>query len=55
MKTISEMNRAELEIAIIENDVLQLNTAEDMEKISGMTEEALRGVLQNWIAEGSEV
>ena len=55
MKTISDMNRAELEIAIIENDVLQLNTAEDMERVTSMDEAKLRAVLQNWIEEGSEV
>lgn len=51
---VANMNRSDLECAILENDILPCNTALDLAKLGSMTTEQLREVVTAWILAGDE-
>ena len=47
---LEEMNRAQMEIAIIENDLEC-----DVDEVIEMTDEQVRNLIYNWIAESPDM
>jgi len=50
MKDLNKMNRNEMEIEIIKNNILT-----DLNKALKMTDEEMRSLIYQWILKGSEV
>lgn len=54
---LSKMNRAEMEVEVLINDIGMPNggTSEELAEVSALSDEALRARIGTWIEEGSEV
>ncbi len=51
---LGNMNRPELEVTVLENDILPCDTAAELDVITAMTDAALRDVIHAWILAGDE-
>ena len=51
---IAHMNRTELEVAILENDILPTNTKEGIAAIIAMTDDEIRAAIGAWILANDE-
>jgi hypothetical protein len=50
---IATMDRAALEFALIENDILPMDAA-DIARVNAMSDDDLRALVAEWIAAGDE-
>lgn len=51
---LAAMSRADLEVAILEDEILDVNSAAGLEAIGRMTDGELRAAVQAWVEAGDE-
>ena len=54
MMMVSKMDRADLEIAIFENDILPCNDSAALEAMAALSDDELRAAVNAWVEAGDE-
>lgn len=51
---VEDMNRTQLEAAVIENDIVDMDNEAEIDRVLEMDTEELRGLVIDWIEAGDE-